>query len=125
MGSQLSSMWKEADLIKDDSEDKTTPIQQQGKPRNKQLERTAVCLAQDPRSPPNHGTEIDRTPIQFSGEGKENMDTPVAPKTVLAFDPRSPGIERSPIVVTAEDGTPTVKNKTSFKNRLKALQRNE
>ena len=107
--------------------DDTTPPGK--KPRSKQLERTAVYLSQDPRSPPKQGTDVNRTPIQIEAVvDKENMDgTPLTinKKTEPLFDPRSPGVERSPIIVTSEDGTPVMKqqkDKTSFKTRLMALQ---
>lgn len=132
MGSRLSTMWKEADVVMGSEGNQEKPL------RCRQLERTAVYLSQDPRSPPKQGTDVDRTPIQVhgvsseAGENKENNSdaTPVTAKatTTPLFDPRSPGIERSPIVVTAEDGTPVVKtkkDKSSFKNRLIALQRKE
>jgi hypothetical protein len=124
-------MWKETDIVMAVGDN--TP--EGKKPRPKQLDRTAVYLSQDPRSPPKQGTDVNRTPIQVSdtndGEQKENFDTPVAvnkkTETVPLFDPRSPGVERSPIIVTAEDGTPVLKpkDKTTFKSRLMALQNKE
>ena len=103
MGQTLTSAWNDVSLLAEGG------VRTEIKPRIKAMDRTAGYLAQDPRSPARQGTDVDRTPIQVrdSDNGGDNETTPVTTK-VLQFDPRSPGVDRSPIVVPAEDGTPVI-----------------
>lgn len=111
MGQVLTSAWNDVSLLSGDA-----ALETENKPRIKAMDRTAGYLAQDPRSPARQGTDVSRTPIQLKEENGNNdsgvaddtsggQTTPIGVK-VLPFDPRSPGVERSPIVVPAEDGTP-------------------
>lgn len=110
MGQTLSAAWNEVGAL-------SAAVHQAERPRTKATERTAEYVSQDPRSPGQQGSDVDRTPIQLKKDasisaGDSKDCTPVSTK-VLPFDPRSPGIDRSPIVIAAENGsTPILKSKS-------------
>ena len=121
MGQALTAAWKDATLLSGSGDEA-----EKSPPRNKLLQRAQACLAQDPRSPARVGSDVLRTPIQVT-DNSTPVDTPVQttpPATkLLPFDPRSPGIERSPIVVADADGTPVLPAPVA-KSRSLAAQRN-
>jgi hypothetical protein len=135
MGQTLALAWKDVTLLTEGEADV------EKKPRIKAMDRTAGYLSQDPRSPARPGTDVHRTPIlckqtdQNSADesGGDNNSTPVTAKGLPVTDPRSPGVDRSPIVVAAEDGTPvtatpvlkskSLASKLSHNFRQKALHK--
>lgn len=133
MGQTVSGLWKDVNLLTE----AVAPEPEKEKPRIKALDRTAGYLSEDPRSPARQGHDVERTPIQLkdnlnSPTDDSNNSTPV-PTKVLPFDPRSPGIDRSPIVIAANDGTPvtgtpvlkskSLASKLSHNLRQKALHK--
>lgn len=131
MGQSLTLAWKDVSLLTEGETDV------ENKPRIKAMDRTAGYLSQDPRSPARPGTDVDRTPILCKETDKspagDAVSTPVTTKGLPVTDPRSPGVDRSPIVVAAEDGTPvtatpvlkskSLASKLSHNFRQKALHR--
>lgn len=119
MGQLLSAAWNEVGV----SSDAVSDLE---RPRSKAIERTAGFLSQDPRSPGHQGNDVDRTPIQLKKDtnfsaGDSKDCTPVSTK-VLPFDPRSPGIDRSPIVIAAEDGSTPVRGTPVLKSKSLAFK---
>ena len=120
------SAWKDAGLIPESS-DMTVQAETEKHP--------VPTVAQDPRSPALQGTSVERTPIHVRDCGDERLiesdSTPPVATKVLAFDPRSPGVERSPIIIADDSGTPVrstpvLKSKSlasKLNSRLRASQK--